>query len=129
MSFLAKLEIEGNTYNLLKCSYEFNKSTDESGCPEGLTSGGELTLEIESKGDSLFIDWMLAANKTKDGIITFFRRDAMSKLQEIHFTNGFCISMKEQFDAIDHTPMRIGVRLSAQKINFGLASYENAWKL
>ncbi|PQL90675.1 type VI secretion system tube protein TssD [Apibacter adventoris] len=128
-SFLAKLEMEGSVYTVLHCHYSFQKNIDSSGKPQGATRGGYLDLTLESNGNSVFIDWMLSQNKTKDGVIIFYRRDAMSKLQEVKFEKSYCISFEEEFDATDNQPMRIRLQLCSKKLSIANISYENSWKL
>ena len=45
MSFLSKLELDGGSYNILECSYEFTQSIDSMGKPQGMPKGGELKFE------------------------------------------------------------------------------------
>ncbi|SDF14498.1 hypothetical protein SAMN05421825_1147 [Epilithonimonas hungarica] len=82
MSFLSKLDLDGNIYNILECRYSFTQATDETGKPQGVPQGEEIFIRIESTGNPE-LGWMLDHNKTKNGTVTFFRRDAMSKLQEL----------------------------------------------
>ncbi len=128
-SFLAKLEIDGETHNVLQCKYSFNQNIDNTGKPQGSTRGGQITLTIESSGKSTFIDWMLSPKKTKDATIIFYRRDAMSKLQEVKFEKGYCIEFSEEFDAINDEPMRITLLISAKKLSVSNVSFENSWKI
>jgi len=129
MSFLAKLELDGETYNVLECKYTFNQNTDSTGKPQGTPRGGQLDIKIESNGKTNFIDWMLAANRTKDGKITFFRRDAMSRLQDIKFEKAFCINFTENFNSDDMQPLQIQMTISAKKLTFGNITFENIWKV
>ena len=50
MSFLSKLELDGGSYNILECSYEFTQSIDSMGKPQGMPKGGEIRIRIESMG-------------------------------------------------------------------------------
>ena len=99
MSFLAKLELDDKTYNVLECEYDFTQNIDETGKPKGMPYGGEISIRVESTGTPELLNWMLDHNQTKDGKIIFYRRDAMSKLQEVLFKKAFCIKYKEHFDA------------------------------
>jgi hypothetical protein len=129
MSFLTKLSIDNKTYNILECSYSCFQSTDSSGKPHGITRGGQIKLKIESDGSTGFIDWMLSPSKTKDGTITFYKRDSMSKLQEIKFEKGYCINFSEYFNSKSAEPLEIEITISAQKIIFEDVVLENVWKV
>jgi len=129
MSFLSKLELDGEIYNVLHCKYSFTQDTDNAGKPRNTIHGGEIELTVESRGNSTFIDWMLSDSKSKDGVIIFYRRDAMSKLQEVKFEKGYCIAFTEEFDAVNDQPMQITALILAKKIDIANISYENSWKM
>lgn len=128
MSFLAKLELDGQTYNLLECKYGFTQNTDTTGKPQGMPMGGEIFIRIESTGNSDFLAWMLDHSQTKDGKIIYFRRDAMSKLQELSFEKAYCISFTEYFNANSTEPLQIELTLSAQSIDLNGTTHKKLWK-
>ncbi|AMA48475.1 MULTISPECIES: type VI secretion system tube protein TssD [Flavobacterium] len=128
MSFLAKLELDGNTYNILSFDYNFTQQIDATGKPEGMPQGGEINIRIESNGKSNLLQWMLDHSQTKNGTITFFRRDAMSKLQELKFEKAYCVSFSEYFDAKNNEPLQIALRLMAKRFVLNEATHEKKWK-
>ena len=128
MSFLAKLELDDKTYNVLECEYDFTQNIDETGKPKGMPYGGEISIRVESTGTPELLNWMLDHNQTKDGKIIFYRRDAMSKLQEVLFKKAFCIKYKEQFDAQGTEPLQIEIRLIAQGFDVGGVAHNKMWR-
>ena len=74
------------------------------------------------------LNWMLDHNQTKDGKIVFYRRDAMSKLQEVLFKKAFCIKYKEHFDAQGTEPLQIEIRLIAQGFDVGGVAHNKMWR-
>lgn len=128
MSFLSKLELDGNTYNVLECKYEFHQPIDNTGKPQGLPNGGEIYIKIESTGNPDLLSWMLDHSQTKDGKIIFFRRDAMSKLQELVFDKAYCVRFKEYFNANDAQPLQIEMTLIAKTINVNGAKHQKNWR-
>ncbi|MDR2122657.1 MAG: hypothetical protein LBP34_05970 [Flavobacteriaceae bacterium] len=126
-SFLAKLELDGESYTVLHCRYEFEKQIDSTNKPLSEVSGGKILLTLESTGKSNFIDWLLANNKTKDGTIIFYRRDMMSRLQEIKFEKAYCVKLSEEFDAVNNNPMKISLTLIAKSLKFNAVSFVNDW--
>lgn len=128
MSFLSKLELDGNSYNILECKYSFTQATDGTGKPQGMPQGGEIFIRIESTGNPELLGWMLDHNQTKNGKITFFRRDAMSKLQELTFEKAYCIKFTEHFNSVDTEPLQIEMNLIAKKFDVNGASHEKSWK-
>lgn len=129
MSFLAKLELDGETYNVLECKYSFNQRVDESGKPQGTVRGGLIHLKIESNGKTDFIRWMLSPSQTKNGKIIYYRRDSIGKLQDVVFEKAFCINFTESFNAIDQQPLQIEFEITAKKIAFTNIVFENSWKI
>lgn len=128
MSFLAKLELDGNTYNVLDCHYSFYQPTDGTGKPQGMPEGGEISIKIESTGNPELLGWMLDHNKTKDGKIIYYRRDAMSKLQELNFEKAYCIRFSERFNAESNEPLQIELQLVAQNFDVNGATHEKKWR-
>ena len=128
MSFLSKLELDGNSYNILECKYHFIQPIDGTGKPKGMPQGGEILIKIESMGNPELLDWMLDHNQVKNGKIIFYRRDAMSKLQELNFEKAFCIEFLEHFDANNNQPLQIEMKLIAKKFNVNGAKHEKQWR-
>ncbi|MYY27263.1 type VI secretion system tube protein TssD [Elizabethkingia anophelis] len=128
MSFLSKLEVDGITYNILECRYSFTQPTDTTGKPQGIPQGGEIIIKVESNGSSDFLSWMLEHNQTKNGKIIFYRRDTISKLQELIFEKAYCIGFMEFFDANSLQPLQIEIRIIAKKFDLNGAVHEKMWK-
>jgi len=128
MSFLSKLELDGDTYNVLECRYSFSQQIDNTGKPQGMPQGGEISIRIESTGNPELLGWMLDHNKTKDGKIIFYRRDAMSKLQELVFEKAYCINFTERFNANDNEPLQIEMQLIAKTFDVNGATHEKKWR-
>lgn len=128
MSFLTKLTLDGNTYNVLACNYNFSQAIDSTGKPQGTPQGGEIFIKIESVGNPELLTWMLEHSQTKSGKITFYRRDAMSKLQELNFEKAYCIKFSEYFDANSTEPLQIEISLIAKKFDINGATHEKRWK-
>lgn len=129
-SFLAKLEIDGESYSILSCDYGFKKRTDSTSKPSGETSGGEIEISIESNGTTNFVDWILSGDRNKDGKIIFYRRDAMSRLLEITFEKAYCINFRETFSSIGNSPMQVHLTLVARKLKFNNQSvFKKNWVL
>jgi hypothetical protein len=128
MSFLSKLELDGNTYNVLECRYNFSQPVDGTGKPQGMPQGGEIFIRLESTGNPELLGWMLDHNKTKDGKIIFYRRDAMSKLQELTFEKAYCINFVEHFNSNDSEPLQIEMQLIAKSFDVNGAVHEKKWR-
>ena len=69
MSFLSKLELDGETYNILECKYNFVQPVDGTGKPKGMPKGGDIIIKIESTGNPELLGWMLDHNQVKNGKI------------------------------------------------------------
>ncbi|MRX64899.1 type VI secretion system tube protein TssD [Maribacter luteus] len=127
MSFLAKMIIDGQDYNVLHCTYNFEQPMDSTGKPAGKPLGGQIMVTLESQGKYDLFHWMSSPDQTKDGTIIFFKRDAMSQLQRVEFSKAYCVSLEEEFDAIDDIPMQKRIVISAKTIKIGDMTFENRW--
>ncbi|GAA3784328.1 type VI secretion system tube protein TssD [Flavobacterium ginsengiterrae] len=127
MSFLAKLQIDGEEFNVLDFNIKFSKEIDSLNKPVGSTKGGTVKITIEANQSTSFLSWMLSSDLTKDGKITFFRRDAMSKMRELVFEKTYCISYYEEFNSTNEIPMIISMELTAKELVFGDAKFFKKW--
>ncbi|AHF15641.1 type VI secretion system tube protein TssD [Niabella soli] len=127
MSFIAKFSIDGVERNVLNCSYRLTQVTDDTGRPTSIPRGGSIVLTLESNGSVDLFDWMISSTQTKNGKITFFRRDSMSKLITLNFTDAHCIDYMEEFNHNSEFPMQITLQLSAKELKLNDSAYKNNW--
>lgn len=127
MSFLAKLELDGETFNVLEFDVDFEQKIDHNHKPSGNSNGGILRITLESSMTDTFSDWMVSNSMTKDGKVTFFKRDAMSRMKNVTFKNAYCIRYNESFRADGSYPMITRITLTSQAINVGNTAFKNKW--
>lgn len=127
MSFLAKLTVDGKQYNILHCTYNFEQPMDATGRPAARPFGGQIKATIESDGKYDLLHWMASPDQTKDGSVTFYKRDAMSRLQEVIFKKAYCVSLETEFDALDDSPLQKTIIISAKSLHIGDMKFENHW--
>lgn len=127
MSFKAKFNVSGNTYNVLSCSYELFQETDDTGRPSSITRGGKIHLTVESTADTTLSDWVFNNFERKDGSIEFFKRDTDAKAKELKFEEGYMVNYLENFDSSGKNPMTESIVISARKIGIGNGEHENEW--
>lgn len=65
LSFLLKLEIDGETYTVLKCSYNSKKLTGCTTKPNGETNSEKIKLILESCGNVSFLEWIIAPDQNR----------------------------------------------------------------
>ena len=127
MSFLTKLQIDGSEHNVLHCSFNFSQLTDAIGKPSSIPIGGKVKVTVESTGDTELYDWMISPTMTKSGTITFYRRDTMSKLKVLAFTDAHCVEYHEEYHHQGEYPMQISIILSAKELNLNGSDFKNNW--
>lgn len=128
MSFLAKLELNNETFNVLEFDVTFTQSTDNNGKPANKAKGGQIRLVIESTHTDLFSDWMVSYTHTKDGKVIFYRRDAMSTMKNVTFKNGYCVSFHKSFRSEGTVPMTTEILITSNEVKIGNTVFENNWK-
>lgn len=127
MSFIAKLNIDGEEMNVLHCGFRFTQGTDATGKPVAIPRGGTIQLTVESNAGTDLFDWMVSPTQTKSGHITFFRRDNMSKLKTLEFSDAHCIDYYETFDHVGDNPMQIQLAISAHEVKLNDSEFKNNW--
>lgn len=128
MSFLAKLELDNQIFNVLKFDVTLEQGTNNNGKPANKTKGGQIKLVIESTQTDLFSDWMVSHTSTKDGKIIFYRRDAMSTMKNVVFKKAYCIFFRKKFRSEGIAPMTTKILITSNEIKIGNTLFENNWK-
>ena len=127
MSFLAKLNIDDAEYMVMNFHLGMEQRLGTNGAAIQKPVGGILSFELESSSTTDFFDWMVSPNKKKDGSITFFRRDAMSRMRKVDFFEAICFKFDEQYTSAGESAMTVKVSISARKIQMEDVFVENEW--
>jgi hypothetical protein len=127
MSFIAKFHLEGEEMNVLHCGFRFTQMTDATGKPTAIPQGGSISLLVEGTGSTDLFDWMINPTHKKNGDIIFYRRDTMSKLKTLEFTDAHCVDYYETFDHVGENPLQIQLTLSAREIKLNDSEFKNNW--
>lgn len=127
MSFLAKLTIDDQEFNVLEFSFEVNQETDPRGLASGYPVLGAINLLIESSNNLDFFGWSVATGLYKEGKIVFFKRDAMAKHKTVEFVGGICVGYQETFNSSDTSPMKTRIIIRADTITIEDSEFTNNW--
>jgi hypothetical protein len=127
MSFKAILHIDGDEINILECRFSLHQHTDHTGKPVARPKGGLIHILIESTGQTRLFDWMISNSLTKSGNIVFYKRDAMSRLKTLEFSDAHCIAYTEKFNASNEEPMHIYLTISCREMKLNQSAYQNPW--
>jgi len=128
MSFKASLSIDGGEeIRILHASYSFSRDVDSIGKPSSMLKGGTVNFQVEGTDDSAVYEWLIDQFQTKNGKITFYKRDSDSKMRELSFENAYVVQYSEHYDHIGENPFIISFTLSAEKLGIGGASHKNPW--
>ena len=127
MSFLAKINIDDDEMNVLDCNFSFEQGTDYTGRPSQKPKGGQISVLLESTGKTDFLEWMISPNMSKNGKITFFKRDNLSSLKTVEFKEAYCIKYSEDFDSVDTQPLKTRIIVSAKEISIKGTTFVNNW--
>lgn len=128
MSFLAKLELDNEVFNVLEFDILFTQNVDNNGKPANKTKGGQIKLIVESTQTDLFSDWMVSQSSIKDGKVIFYRRDAMSTMKNVTFKKGYCISFRKSFRSEGAVPMITEIVITSNEVKVGNTLFDNNWK-
>jgi hypothetical protein len=127
MSFLAKLVLGEKEFVVLTADYEVSQTIGRNNLPNQEPHLGLIRVTVETDNRADLFSWAMAPSMTKSGSIVFFRRDAKSALKTLNFTDAFCVSYREMFDAEGSIPMKANIVISARGIEcMGIGRYE-AW--
>ncbi len=126
MAFKAKLSISGKDYDVLSCSYAFSRNTDHKGKPVSDTSGGTVSLALESTEETALLETMLnTPEKPLTATIDFQQSESTASMKKIELKEAYIVSFSESFS--DGSPMVYQITLSARDIKLGTAELKNDW--
>ena len=127
MSFVAKLELGANTYNILTAEYEVSQPVGQRNMPNDEPHIGLIKVVLESNNKEELFAWAMSPQSTKNGKIVFYRKDAQSSMKTLNFTDTFCIYYREVFENTGDIPMKVYLTLSAREIECQGVSRNENW--
>ncbi len=127
MPFNAKLELDGNNYRILSCSYHLDRDFDQFGKPSSEIRGGTITVTIETTGVNTFSAWMMSSRLRKSGRIIFDDPIEDAELKAIEFEEAYMVFYEESFASQGQGSMSETFKISAKKLTISDASHENDW--
>ena len=121
------MKIDGGEVNVLHCGFRFTQTIDATGKPTAIPRGGMIDVTLETDGGTELFDWMISPTLTKSGAITFYRRDSMSKLKTLEFSDAHCVDYYETFDHVGDNPMQVQLSISARELKLNDSEFKNNW--
>lgn len=122
MAFIANLNIEGRSYQVMECDYEFSQEVDVTGRVSDRPRGGLINVVIVSPDDSdlSLHEWMRDKETLKSGsLVLFVNRDATFASKTVRFDDAYCVRLYEYFNNQNSMPMYTKISIMAQSIIFG----------
>ena len=118
----------GEAQKVLKFNYSVGRSVDVSGRVASDPSNALIEVTIEATDQTDILESLLNGKyKPTTGTISFNKSHEEGTLISLDWENGYVIKHTVDFDAIDANSMYINFIVSAEKINYGGASYEGTW--
>ena len=127
MAVKAILEIEGKRFNISEFSYKFEQTTNNVGYVCGNPHGGRILLTLESEKDTLIYDWAISQEVQKEGIITFYNQDGISRFKEMKFREAYCVLHDERFTNTGEFPMSYTIEISPGDTNYQGSNFTQNW--
>ncbi|SEB17831.1 type VI secretion system tube protein TssD [Pedobacter hartonius] len=128
MAFKATLTLSANEYDVLYCSYDFNRDVDPKGRPASGIYGGKIEVHIEANADTSALESMVNNQyKAIEGSLEIKKQDEDAKMKEIKFSNAYVIELTEELHVFTSQPMLTKIVISAKTITIGNATHENEW--
>lgn len=95
MAFKVNLDLDGKTFEVLKCLWEARQSFDRQGNPDSGVAGGKIGLVMAGTEEDVFDKWICDPLKHMDGEISFYIDDSTYK--KLEFKNGFLVRLNESY--------------------------------
>ena len=118
----------GSDQKVLKLNYSVARSADVSGRVASDPSNALIKVTVEATEDSHILESLLNGKyKPTTGDITFNKSHEEGTLINLKWENGYVIQHEVDFDALNENNMLVSFVISAEKIEYGGASYEGSW--
>ena len=128
MAFKAHIDFESSkNVRVLECEFGFTQDVDATGKATSRPRGGRIKMVLESIDDVELVSWMFSHSDTKDGVISFSRRDNEAAMKKLSFKDGICISYHESFKDYGNVPMTTTIVISAREIDIDGVVLTNKW--
>lgn len=125
MSFLAKLTIDDQEFNVLSFTLDVNQPANQ-GRSFGYPRINNLHITIEASENSfIFFSWCTTIQDKKDGKIVFYKRDAMASSRTLEFTGGVCVNYNDTFQNDNAYPMITTLEISLESLEFNGTVFRN----
>lgn len=126
---IVELKVDGyKAREVVHLNYALRQETDVEGQPTAVTRGGKIQLKVKSlnEGNTEFLEWMVDPFLSKNGEITFLKRDG-TNMKTLKFEDAYLVDYEEDFDALNDNSQFEIFTISAKKIEMGAAVHENQW--
>jgi len=120
----AKLQLDGNIYEVEHFNINFTQPTDHKGQPQHEIKGGQLTINISQAADDSLYTWAKKATLQKSGSI-LFQTDVGVTVLNIGFLNAYCINLSREMNA--YTGTNTSIVISPEKVNLNGIEHDNFW--
>ena len=118
----------GEDQKVIKFNYNVGRTTDVSGRVASDPSNALIKVTIEATESSRILESLLNGKyKPTVGDITFNKAHEEGTLITLKWENGYVIHHEVDFDALNSDNILISFVVSAEKIEYGGASYDGFW--
>lgn len=127
MSFKCVMEINSKKFNVLHVHYNLYQETDATGRPSSVVRGGKIEVTVESTGETTLYELMIEDFTTKEGKITYMKRESDAKLKELEFKDAYVVAYGENYDHVGMNALVESITISANEIKMGSGTHNNEW--
>jgi len=118
----------GEDQKIIKLDYQVSRTTDVSGRVASDPSNALIKVTVEATESSTILESLLNGKyKPTVGDITLNKAHEEGVLINLKWENGYVIQHELNFDALNDNNMLISFVVSAEKIDYGTASYDGVW--
>ena len=98
-SFSAELEVDGQVYPLVLCTYSFTQSIGARGRVNEKVRHGLLEIVLDVPNSDQLLLWASTPHYPLDGHVSFFQANNFMALETVSFKAGQCVGYQETFEA------------------------------
>lgn len=118
MAIRTRLTIEEQSFDVLRCRYNFSRNVDSKGCPMGGMQGGEIEVELESDLDTTLLEYLLTKEpRAHSGSLEVWDEKEQQPIRTIAWDSAYIYAAGEAMQQYSSVPMTLKLAISPLRLD------------
>lgn len=129
MSFVVKMYLGDEVYNVLDYKVNFRQEIDYNGKPCAKSGGCKINVVIESTQNPQLIEWMCTPDLMQKVKLEISPAFTFGKSRVIDILDAYCVEYQDIFEHSSREPMKTQITISPAIYKEGSVVFNEYWKV